>query len=299
MTPIYGFICVPHLGGITVHYALGAPYNPSKPSALLIPGFMTTLDLFEPQFNDKDLLQKVNLVAVDPLGHGKTKGPANGHWTYWDNAIVMQQVMEALSIEKWWVVGTAQGGWIAPRMALLAGDKIRGIVIMGTSQDSESAASREVGCWDGNSVFDPLISAWSTPPSSGEEWTIPEEFVETIIKLALGETFGPEKQALWKKKIMEVYKGEEGRKKALMCAICLRDRDSLQARLGDVKCPVIWCHGTADPVFSIAHAQREIKLFTSCPHARLEIIDQGSHYMSATHPDPIKKGLLGLIAVEA
>jgi len=52
--------------------------------------------------------------------------------------------------------------------------------------------------------------------------------------------------------------------------------------------------GTADPIFSVQLAQKEIKLFTSAPLAHLEIIDNGSHYMSATHPEPVKNALLEL-----
>jgi hypothetical protein len=113
---------------------------------------------------------------------------------------------------------------------------------MGTSQDSESAASRELGCWNGNDLFDPLIPAWSSPPPpSAGEWVIPDELVEALIALAFGETLGPEKAKLWKERMTNIYQGEEGRRKAWMCAIALRDRDSIQARLGDVKCPIIWC----------------------------------------------------------
>jgi pimeloyl-ACP methyl ester carboxylesterase len=124
MSPTYNHLQVPHLDGITVHYALGSPYDPKKPTVLLIPGFMTTLDIFEPQFSDKELVNKFNLVAVDPLGHGKTTRPKCGHWTYWDTTIMTIQLMEALSVQSWFIIGTAQGGWIAPRMALLAGQKV-------------------------------------------------------------------------------------------------------------------------------------------------------------------------------
>jgi pimeloyl-ACP methyl ester carboxylesterase len=44
------------------------------------------------------------------------------------------QVMEALGIKKAFVLGTNQGGWITVRMALLAPDKIEGIIPLGTSR---------------------------------------------------------------------------------------------------------------------------------------------------------------------
>src|ERR1700761_2726239 len=117
MLPISETIDVPHLGGITVHYGLGAPLDNAKPSVLLIPGFLTGAELFETQLSDSELIDKFNLVAVDPLGHGQTK-TRSSHWTYWDNAVMMIQLMDALAIQGWWIVGIAQGGWIAPRIAL-------------------------------------------------------------------------------------------------------------------------------------------------------------------------------------
>lgn len=43
-----------------------------------------------------------------------------------------------------------------------------------------------------------------------------------------------------------------------MAAINLRDRDGLPGRLFDVRCPVMWHHGTCDAVFSVANAELEM-----------------------------------------
>lgn len=123
MSPIRASVNVPLLSGTVVHYAIGAPIDHVKPTVLLIPGFMTGVDLFDVQLSDPDLLEKLNLVAVDPLGHGRTRTKGK-HWTYWDQAALMIQIMDALAVPKFWVLGIAQGGWIAPRMALLASDKV-------------------------------------------------------------------------------------------------------------------------------------------------------------------------------
>jgi microsomal epoxide hydrolase len=115
---------VPHLGGISAGYALSSNhYDPSKPTAVLINSMCTTVSLYRSQFSDKKLTDAMNLLAIEPLGHGATS-TASEHFTYWDTAIMALQVMEALGIEKAFAVGTSQGGWMVVRMALLAPEKV-------------------------------------------------------------------------------------------------------------------------------------------------------------------------------
>jgi pimeloyl-ACP methyl ester carboxylesterase len=116
-------IQVPHLGGITAAYQTASPIDPSKPTLVMVHSFMTTSSLFQTQFANPDLTSLVNLVAIDLLGHGETRTKSE-HFTYWDSAIMNLQVMEKLGIEKFFVLGTSQGGWVVARMALLAPEKV-------------------------------------------------------------------------------------------------------------------------------------------------------------------------------
>lgn len=62
-----------------------------------------------------------------------------------------------------------------------------------------------------------------------------------------------------------------------MAAINLRDRDGLQGRLFDVRCPVQWLHGTSDAVYSVENAKEEIKLFKNSKDAKLETVQDEQH----------------------
>ncbi len=53
----------------------------------------------------------MNLLAIELLGHGKTRTKSE-NWTYWDTAYMNLQVLEAVGIPKAFVLGTSQGGWI-------------------------------------------------------------------------------------------------------------------------------------------------------------------------------------------
>jgi pimeloyl-ACP methyl ester carboxylesterase len=72
-----------------------------------------------------------------------------------------------------------------------------------------------------------------------------------------------------------------------MAAINLRDRDGLHLRAGDVVCPVLWLHGTDDAVYSVANAKEEIEMFTGAREKRLEVIEGGQHFLSASNPEEV------------
>lgn len=115
---------VPHLGGIKAGYALSDnKYDPSKPTVVMINSMCTTVALYRDQFEDKKLTEAVNLLAIEPLGHGSTSSSAE-HFTYWDSAIMALQVMDKLGIKNAFALGTSQGGWVVVRMALLMPEKV-------------------------------------------------------------------------------------------------------------------------------------------------------------------------------
>ena len=115
---------VPHLWGIDAAYQMPRPLDAHKPTMILVNSFGTTSDLYHPQFQDDSITEKMNLVAIEPLGHGKTRALAVENFTYWDTAIMNLQVMDALGIKKAFALGTSQGGLIVARMALLRPDRV-------------------------------------------------------------------------------------------------------------------------------------------------------------------------------
>lgn len=114
---------VPHLGGIKAGYKLSGAYDAKKPTVVLINSMCTTVSLYNDQFSSKELTDAVNLLAIEPLGHGATSCPIE-HFTYWDTAIMALQVLDKLGIQKAYALGTSQGGWMVARMALLAPERV-------------------------------------------------------------------------------------------------------------------------------------------------------------------------------
>lgn len=277
-------ITVPHLGSSHVGYALSEPFDETLPTLVLINSFTTSAELYRPQFGDEELSRTANLLAIEPYGHGSTRA-GYADFTYWDTAVAALQILDALGIERAFVLGTSQGGWLAVRMALLAPDAVQGVIVLGSSMDYESARSRELGCWDGIAFLSPAIDALAEPVGDG--WVIPVELVDAVLAEGLGPDVDDETRTFWHATHQQNYTGDAGRRRLRTSSINLRDRDGLHGRLDEVRCPVLWLHGTADPVYSVANAQEEIGMFTRSPQAELRIVEGGQHFLSASHPEVV------------
>ncbi|KIW49317.1 hypothetical protein PV05_11009 [Exophiala xenobiotica] len=284
---------VPHLGGIDAAYQMPHPYDSSKPTLILVNSFTTSSELYRKQYANKALTDKMNLLAIELLGHGQTRTKAE-NFTYWDTAIMNIQVMEALGIPKAFVLGTSQGGWITVRMALLAPEKIQGIIPLGTSMDYESERTRKLGCWDGVAACTGPIDKWTTK-SATPDFQPDLDYCDFLIDIGFGKNCDQATREFWRKTIQANYQGDDGRRRARMAAINLRERDGLHGRLFDVKCPVMWLHGTDDVVYTIANAEQEIKLFVNAPSTELVTVDGGAHFLSASHPKEVDDALIAFV----
>ena len=110
--------------------------------------------------------------------------------------------------------------------------------------DFESPRTRSLGCWDGIEACTTPINRWTLPvnQSAGQDFEPYTGFCNFLIDIGFGKDCDPAVRKEWTKLIKENYRGDDGRRRARMAAINLRERDGLHGRLGDVKCPVLWLH---------------------------------------------------------
>ncbi len=286
-------ITVPHLGTSTIGYQLGKAYDASLPTLVMVNSFTTSVEQYRPQFADETLAAAANLLAIEPYGHGQTRASYE-QFTYWDSAIANLQVLDALGIPEAFALGTSQGGWIATRMAVLAPGVIKGIIPLGTSMDFESQRSRDLGCWDGIEFCTPAIDALAEPV--GDDWVIPAELVDAVLKEGLGDDVPPAERTFWHATYQKNYTGDAGRKRVRISSINLRDRDGLHGRLDGVRCPVLWLHGTEDRVYSVANAEDGIRRFVNAAEAELRVVEGGQHFLSASNPGEVNAATVEFIA---
>ncbi|KAI6889948.1 hypothetical protein D0869_13510 [Hortaea werneckii] len=278
---------VPHLGGIDAAYQMPTPYDASKPTMVLVNSFNTSSELYKSQFANQKLTERMNLIAVELLGHGQTRTKAE-HFTYWDTAIMNIQVLEKLGMcgggKKVFVLGTSQGGWIT----------ISGIIPLGTSMDYESERTRKLGCWDAPTGLTPTINACTTN-SATPDFEPGDDYCNFLIDTGFGKDCAEEARRYWINEIKANYRGDEGRRRMRMAAINLKERDGLHSRLFDVRCPVLWLHGTSDVVYSAENAREEIALFVNSPDAELKVVENGQHFLSFSHPKEVDEALLEFV----
>ena len=113
--------------------------------------------------------------------------------------------------------------------------------------DHESERTRALGCWDGVAAATPSINAWTTNETT-PDFDPGDGFCNFLIDVGFGKNCEDSVRANWTEKIKKNYRGDDGRKRARMAAINLRDRDGLHGRLSDVRCPVMWLHVRPRPV---------------------------------------------------
>ncbi|KAI1759919.1 putative alpha/beta hydrolase [Hypoxylon sp. FL1150] len=284
---------VQHLGAKVGYAIASGKLDPSKPTCVLVNALCTSLELYAAEFASEKLTAAANLVAIEPLGHGATVCNQE-QFTAWDTAVVALQAMEALGVGKACLLGVSQGGFIITRMALLAPEKVQGIIPVATSMDCESFHSRTKGCWDPAAFVGPFLQQWRATAST-PEFVPGDDFILPVLGLAFGSTSTPSRVDYWTDSIRRVYAGDEGQRKLQMALISVVERDGLLFRLGYVKCPVHWLQGTRDPVFSSAIAEEQIKLFTGSPEAKLDFLDGDAHFLNVSHGKEIEQAILDMV----
>lgn len=139
------------------------------------------------------------------------------------------------------------------------------------------------------------MEKWSSPVPT-EDFIVDEVWCGMVGSVGFGEHGTPDVVAFWTKVLQDVYRGDEGRRKAKMAVMNLITRDGLLARLRDIKCPVTWLQGTKDVPYGVTVPAEQIKLFTSAPTAELSFIENGGHYLNATNPEEVVVAMLKMIA---
>lgn len=172
--------------------------------------------------------------------------------------------------------------------------QVLGLVPLGTSMDSESQRTRDLGCWDIAPIGDSLISGWSSTTAT-PDFTLDDGFVGLLATLGVGQNADPALVQAMTSDTKANYTGDLGRQRARMCAINLRDRDGLHGRLYDIRCPVLWMHGTADQVYSVTNAQEEVIMFVNSVDAKVVPVEGGSHFLSASNPKEVEPAVVEFI----
>lgn len=193
-------------------------------------------------------------IAIDSIGYGQSvvaDGTEYGIREWVRHAV---RVLDALGIDKTWIVGNSLGGWLAFQFAIDFPDRLLGVVSMGT----------------GGAALTSALKGHSTPKLS-------EEGVRTTL-----EQFVVDKSLITEELVSLRYRAalNDTASERLADVVAARDRDRTDLPLdfdvlARLTIPVLLIHGVGDVVIPVS---RTWELLNVIPHADAHIFGQCGHW---------------------
>jgi 3-oxoadipate enol-lactonase len=250
------------VNGITVSYT---DSGGDGPVVVLGHGYLMDSSMFDPQV--AALAPEYRVSTWDERGFGGTR--ATGPFSYWDSAGDVIGLLDYLGIEQAVLGGMSQGGFLSLRAALMAPARVRALVLI----DSQAGLENP----DVAPAYEQMEQTWL------EHGPAPvQDVVATII---LGPPDGPVDYQPWFAKWAAA-----DREELRLAFRCLMDRDDITGRLGEINCPALILHGTADAAIPIERA--EIVRDGLAGPVTLVSVEGGSHAANLSHPDQVNVAML-------
>lgn len=193
-------------------------------------------------------------IAIDSIGYGQSviaEGTEYGIREWVRHAV---RVLDALGIDKTWIVGNSLGGWLAFQFAIDFPERLLGIVSMGT----------------GGAKLTGALKGHSNP-------TLSEDGIRATL-----EQFVVDKSLVTDELVTLRYQSalNDTASDRLAQVVTARDRDRTELPLdfdvlGRLDVPVLLIHGVQDVVIPVS---RTWELLNVIPHADAHIFSQCGHW---------------------
>lgn len=204
-------------------------------------------------------------IAIDSIGYGQTvvaEGTEYGIREWVRHAV---RVLDALGIEKTWIVGNSLGGWLAFQFAIDYPERLEGIVSMGT----------------GGAKLTQALKGHSNP-------TLTEEGIRDTLEL-----FVVDKDLVTDDLVKLRYQSalNDTASDRLADVVAARDRDRSELPLdfdvlGALDKPVLLIHGTQDRVIPVS---RTWELLNVIPHSDAHVFSQCGHWSQVERADDFNR----------
>jgi 3-oxoadipate enol-lactonase len=234
------------------------------PPVILSHGFLMDREMFAPQVDA--LAGEFRVITWDERGFGETEYDRQP-FTYWDSARDCLGVLDHLGIEEAVLGGMSQGGFLSLRAALLAPARVRALVLIDTQAGPEDPERLP--------AYRQMQETWLRVGPV-------DDLVNAIASLIIGDPVLSESWiAKWRKLDREALRAPGD---------CLMEREDITDRLGEISCPAIVFHGTADVSIEMDRAQALCSGLSGC--TGLVSVEGGTHVSNLTHPDEVNGPLL-------
>jgi len=234
------------------------------PAVLFAHGFLMDHEMFSPQV--EALSGEFRVIAWDARGFGDTEFDGKP-FDYWDNARDCLGLLDHLGLDRAVIGGMSQGGFCSLRVALLAPDRVRALVLIDTQAGAEEPDKVE--------LYGDMIEAWVNVGPG-------EELARIIAGIIIDDPAHDDYWiAKWQARDRELLREPGG---------CLLGRDDITDRLGEITCPALVVHGTQDGAIDMELAETLAAGLSGC--AGVVPIAGAAHAANLTHPDQANPALL-------
>ncbi|MBM9461216.1 alpha/beta fold hydrolase [Nocardioides sp. zg-536] len=214
------------------------------------------------------LSAQVRCIAIDSIGYGQTvvaPGTEYGIREWVRHAV---RVLDALGIEKTWIVGNSLGGWLAFQFAIDFPERLLGIVSMGTG----GAKLTKALAGHSNPVLTEAGIRKTLETFVVDKTLVTDELVTLRYHSALNDTASD--------RLAEVVAARD------------RDREALPLDfdvLSRLEVPVLLIHGVQDVVIPVS---RTWELLGVLPHADAHIFSQCGHWSQVERAEEFNRVVL-------
>ena len=234
------------------------------PAVILSHGFLMDREMFAPQV--AALAPEFRVITWDERGFGETEFDGEP-FTYWDSASDCFGLLDHLGIERAVLGGMSQGGFLSLRAALSAPERVRALVLIDTQSGVEDPERLP--------AFRQMQQTWLDVGPV-------DDLANAIATLIIGD---PELSVRWIAKWRALP-----RESMKAPGDCLFERDDITDRVGEITCPAIVFHGTADLSIEIELAEKLCDGLSGC--VGLVRVEGAPHAANLTHPEAVNGPLL-------
>jgi len=250
------------VNGITISYT---DSGGDGPAVVLSHGYLMDSTMFDPQV--AALAPEYRVITWDERGFGGTS--PTGPFSYWDSASDVLGLLDHLRIEQAVLGGMSQGGFLSLRAALQAPGRVRALVLI----DSQAGLENP----DVAPAYEQLEQTWLEHG--------PEPVQDVVATIILGPPDGPVDYQPWFAKWAAA-----DREELRLAFRCLMDRDDITSRLGEISCPALILHGTADAAIPMERAEA-MRSGLAGP-VTLVAVEGGSHASNLSNPGDVNDAML-------
>ncbi len=236
------------------------------PAVLFSHGFLMDHDMFEHQV--AAFAGEFRCITWDERGFGQTE--ATTDFTYWDSAEDALALLTHLGIDRAFLVGMSQGGFLSIRAALLAPGRVRGLGLIDTQSGPEPEEALP--------IYNAMTEDWLTNGAS-------DELAAGVASVIMSPGYD---HAPW------VVKWQARPRDSIRAPYrALVEREDISDRLPEITAPAIVFHGEADAAIPMARAEQLLEELPNCEE--LVRIPGAGHASNLSHPDAVNGPLAAFL----